>query len=65
LDSLRSTLAALADRPRIGRRRDELSPGLRGLPTERHIVFYRATTVDLLVRRILHQSRDTVAEFSP
>jgi toxin ParE1/3/4 len=42
----------------MGRTRDDLSPGLRSYPVGDHIVFYRVTATELIVRRIVHGRRE-------
>jgi toxin ParE1/3/4 len=51
-------LAILAQFPDIGRRRDRLSPGLRSHPAGEHLIFYRFTDDDLIVRRLAHSRQD-------
>ncbi|MGH2534576.1 MAG: type II toxin-antitoxin system RelE/ParE family toxin [Thermomicrobiales bacterium] len=55
---IRSKLADLARFPRIGRPRDELSPGLRSHPIGQHVAFYRTTNDELIVRRLFHGRQD-------
>lgn len=45
----------LADNPALGRRCDEVRPGLRRLEHGKHVVFYRQERGGILVSRILHQ----------
>ena len=45
----------LADTPAIGRRCDDIRPGLQRFEHGRHIVFYRQVPGGILVSRILHQ----------
>ena len=49
---------ALAEQPGIGRRRDELAPGLRSLPVGSYVVFYRGRGDGIEVIRVLHGARD-------
>jgi toxin ParE1/3/4 len=44
--------------PEIGTRRDQLFPGLRARPVERHIVFYRIEGNRIEVIRIPHKRAD-------
>jgi toxin ParE1/3/4 len=41
IDDLSDRCRALALNPHIGRRRDELRPGLRSFPHGRYVIFYR------------------------
>lgn len=52
----------LADYPFAGRARDEdLGPGLRSLPAERHVIVYRLVGRDVLILRVAHSRRDLAA----
>jgi toxin ParE1/3/4 len=44
--------------PYLGRKRDELSAGLRSVPVHQYIVFYRIHADVIEVARILHGRRD-------
>ena len=59
---LLSVLRDLAEFPGLGRQRDELRPGLRSYPAGQHIVFYRVSGDELIVRRIIHSRRDVDQE---
>ena len=48
----------LLDNPEIGKKRDEIKPGLRSFPKAEHIVFYRILKDRLRIVRVLHVSRD-------
>ena len=49
----------LADRPQFGKAYDEILVGLRGLPCEKHVIFYRPAESDLIeIIRILHGRMD-------
>ncbi len=41
LNTIDQKCQALAEQPEMGRRRDELAPGLRSLPVGNYVVFYR------------------------
>jgi len=56
---------ALAEQPGIGRRRDELAPGLQSLPVGSYVVFYRAQDEGIEVIRVLHGARDIDTVFNP
>ena len=55
LRELESCCKTLAGSPDLGRRCDEIRPGLRRLEHGRHVVFYRKERGGILVARILHQ----------
>lgn len=48
----------LASNAELGRRREEIRPGLRSLVNERHVVFYRIMKSHIRIVRVLHASRD-------
>ncbi|WP_448204135.1 type II toxin-antitoxin system RelE/ParE family toxin [Azospirillum sp. sgz302134] len=50
--------ALLAERPKIGRPRFNLKPGLRSSPLDRYIIFYWAAEDGIIVARVLHSARD-------
>lgn len=57
-DLLLSKLLTLAEQPGIGRIRDDLCSGIRGLSVGSYIIFYRDTTEYIEVLRVLHGARD-------
>lgn len=52
----------LARLPRMGRRREELAPGLRSFAVGSYVVFYRAMRGGVEIIRVLHGARDIVSE---
>ncbi|GAB6057511.1 hypothetical protein JCM31598_06280 [Desulfonatronum parangueonense] len=44
--------------PEMGRRRDELIPGLRSLPIKKYVVYYRVVEDKVEIARILSAYRD-------
>lgn len=56
---------ALAGSPGMGRRREELAPGLRSFPVGNYVVFYRVREDAIEVIRVLHGARDIEAIFNP
>jgi toxin ParE1/3/4 len=55
LGELEVCCQTLSDNPALGRRCDEIRPGLRRLEHGKHVVFYRQERAGILVSRILHQ----------
>lgn len=55
---LDQTLRDLIRFPARGRSRDDVSPGLRGLPVEAHVIYYRVDEQAINVVRILHGAMD-------
>jgi toxin ParE1/3/4 len=58
-----SRFPRLASMPEMGRRRDELSEGLRSFPVSRYVIFYQLTENGIEIIRILHGARDLPAMF--
>jgi toxin ParE1/3/4 len=58
IDKLNHKFILLAESPKLGRNRSELSPELRSFPNGNYIIFYRLISDGILVVRILHGSRD-------
>ena len=48
----------LAERPQLGRGREELVPGLRSFPAGSYHIFYQLIPDGIEVVRVLHASRD-------
>ena len=53
-----SRFPRLATMPELGRRREELSPGLRSFPVGHYIIFYRPMENGVEIARVLHGARD-------
>jgi toxin ParE1/3/4 len=58
VDRILQACRKLAHAPRIGRPRDELASGLRSLPFEKYVMFYRIATSGVEIARILSGYRD-------
>ncbi len=54
----RTKFALLLRYPELGRRRDDLAPGFRGLSVENFIIFYRVHEMILEVVRVVHGARN-------
>lgn len=52
----------LARSPKLGRRREELSPGMRSFPVGSYVVFYRVMHGGVEIIRVLHGARDVISE---
>jgi toxin ParE1/3/4 len=57
-DDLVRGIEYLSGHPELGRRRDELRPGLRSLVVKQHIVFYRIGESEITIVRIAHGRMD-------
>jgi toxin ParE1/3/4 len=55
---LQLTCDQLAQMPEMGRKRDDLARGLRSVPVEKYLIFYRLVKNDIRIVRILHASRN-------
>ena len=53
----------LATFPHLGRTRDDLRPGLRGLPVGDYVILYRINGEDVLILHVIHGRRDIAALF--
>ena len=58
LDQLEQQFDLLASSPLIGKKRDELIPGLRSLTYKNYLIFYRTRNDDVEIIRVLHGARD-------
>lgn len=65
IDRLDGKLRLLAGQPMMGRARDDLSPGIRGMPFGRYVVFYAPLADGIDIIRVLHSARDIDAAFDP
>jgi toxin ParE1/3/4 len=61
VDRLDDALQLLARQPGMGRRRDDLVPGIQSFPVASYIIFYRANPGGIEVVRVLHASRNIEA----
>jgi toxin ParE1/3/4 len=55
IDALESCCNGLAQNPELGRRCNDVRPGLRRMESGKHVIFYRQHQGGILVSRILHQ----------
>jgi toxin ParE1/3/4 len=53
-DDLRTCFAQLAENPRLGRRAEQLSAGIRRYEHRSHLIFYQVTGARILIVRVLH-----------
>jgi toxin ParE1/3/4 len=58
IDRLESRCRFLVGSPKIGRRRDEISAGLRSITEGNYLILYRAVTRGVFIARVLHSARD-------
>jgi toxin ParE1/3/4 len=58
-EMLISNCQEIANKPNIGKNYNEITPGLFGLRTNRHIIFYRTLNENNVeITRILHEKMD-------
>ena len=62
-DSLKSCFRHLANNPDMGRKAEQLAPGLRRFEHQAHIVFYKVDGGELYVVRVLHSRMDVRRHF--
>lgn len=62
IDDVEARFRILAEQPLLGRRREELAPGLRSFPLGRYIIFYKVLPDGIEIVRVLHGSRDLGAQ---
>jgi toxin ParE1/3/4 len=58
------TCLLIAQSPRLGRQREELGKGLRSLPVDRYLIFYRLRADAVEIVRVIFGGRDLHAVFS-
>jgi toxin ParE1/3/4 len=59
---LMETIETLASTPDIGRKRDDLSEGLRSYPTGRHVIYYWHRNDDIVIARVMHRRQHAPRE---
>ena len=63
LEKLIDKFETLARFPNMGRRRDDLAPGLRSFPIEEYLIFYRQIEGGIQIARVVSGFRDLDALF--
>lgn len=63
VETINQKLAVLAERPNIGRARDELGKNIRSFPVGRYVIFYMPIQGGIDVVRVLHGARDLDISF--
>jgi toxin ParE1/3/4 len=58
IQSIAERFHLLEAHPHAGRARDDLRPGIRGLPVGEYIVLYRVEGADAVIVRVVRGSRD-------
>lgn len=55
---LRQRCLGLVDYPRIGRKREEIRPGLRSVTEGDYVILYRIVDNEVVVSRVIHGNQD-------
>ncbi len=63
VDLIYDKCTELASMPEMGRKRDELIPGIRSFPVKRYVIFYRIRKNQVEIIRVLSAYRDLSAIF--
>lgn len=63
IDRIDKKFRTLAQRPGMGRLRDELAVDLRSFPVGRYVIFYRPLSNGVNIVRVLHSARDLNTDF--
>lgn len=58
VDMIYDKCTKLASTPEMGRKRDDLIPGLRSFPVKRYLIFYRINNSYVEISRVLSAYRD-------
>jgi toxin ParE1/3/4 len=58
VDELTARFALLGSSPEMGRRREELKPGMRSHPAGSYTIYYRETGACVSILHIVHGARD-------
>lgn len=61
IDAITERFVLLAHFPQMGRRREDLRPGLRSFPVGEYVVLYRIEGSDVLILHVVHGHRDIEA----
>jgi len=65
IDAIEQACRRLASSPGIGRRREDLGPGLRSFPVRRYVIIFRETNGGVEIVRVFHGARDIPSHFQP
>lgn len=61
-DALFNVFDLIADNPRMGRERLELTPAVRVHPFRSHIILYKIEDADVLIIRVRHAHEDWITQ---
>jgi toxin ParE1/3/4 len=63
IDSIEDRFAMLGDYPLIGRKCNEIAPGIRVFPTDKYLIYYQKERGLIKILHILHGARDQTRAF--
>ena len=63
VDRFDAMLKAIASTPQMGRKVEELAPGLRSFPVGNYLIFYRLFEDGIQLIRLLHGAREITPEY--
>lgn len=58
VERLANRCLSLAEDPRLGRKRDDIRPGVRGLNEGSYLILYRVKATEVEIIRVWHTKRD-------
>lgn len=63
IETIYEEFELLRNRPKLGRKRDDLAPDLRSFPISSYLIFYRITENCIKIMRVLSGYRDITSFF--
>ncbi len=58
VEQLRDCCYSLGNNPRVGRKREEIRPGIRSITEGNYVILYRSQAVYIEIVRVIHTKRD-------
>ena len=58
IERLHKFCRSLADTPNIGRKRNDIAPGLKGITERNYLILYQDIVGGIIIVRIFHTARD-------
>jgi toxin ParE1/3/4 len=63
IDSITDRFWLLGEHPEVGRRADEIAPGVRCIPAGKYLIYYRKRRLRIDILHIFHGARDQKPAF--
>lgn len=60
LSEIMKVLNIIVSAPKSGQERNKVKKGIRSLPANKHIIFYKILRNEILIVRVLHQKEDYI-----